>query len=582
MLNGNIRRRRVHGFGGSVASSMSAFVAASPSHPDLFRWNPYPGSANTDIVPELGTMRSRTRDIDRNQGVAAGLAQTNVDNIVGTGLRLKSRPNWKALAKVDKRWTEDFAEEWSNDVEARWCGYAESTWFDAARRLNFAGATRQIFRSAWTNGEGLALPVWLPDQNAPASTRFSIIEPDRLMNPMGAPDQEGLVGGQELDAWGAAIAYHIRRYHPGERYTYYGSSLETFRVPAFTEWGRPRILHVFDQQRPGQARGVPALAAVLRQFKVLSDYSNAELKAAVVNAMIALITESSIGQEGLVELLSSNPDALKQYQDGLSQRNRASIDFNGGMVLPLQLGEKAYGFTPARPNDSFEPFVLAVFRQIAAGTNVPYELLMKDFSKTNYSSARSALLEAWRFFKGRRAFLAMFWAQPVFELWLEEQMGTGAVDAPDFYTLRAFYCRTKWIGDGRGWVDPLKEAQAAEVRLRNGLTTYEDECAEQGGDWEENIEVTAKILARAKLASVQFPWMAGATQVVETVTVQEDENGDPIDQTPAPAQPAPKKKAAHAAVAPGVSVVIAEGAVQVHSPVTIAEGAVQLEATIEK
>ncbi|WP_449235596.1 phage portal protein [Azospirillum doebereinerae] len=89
--------------------------------------------------------------------------------------------------------------------------------------------------------------------------------------------------------------------------------------------------------------------------------------------------------------------------------------------------------------------------------NIPYELLVKDFSQTNYSSARAALLEAWRFFNGRRAWLGTYWATPVFDLWLEEAVNLGEIEAPDFYANRFAYTRCRWIGAGKGWVDPVKE-----------------------------------------------------------------------------------------------------------------------------
>lgn len=57
---------------------------------------------------------------------------------------------------------------------------------------------------------------------------------------------------------------------------------------------------------------------------------------------------------------------------------------------------------------------------------------MKDFSKTNYSSARAALIEAWRFFNGRRSWIINYWAKPVFELWLEESVNRGLIEAPNF------------------------------------------------------------------------------------------------------------------------------------------------------
>jgi len=85
--------------------------------------------------------------------------------------------------------------------------------------------------------------------------------------------------------------------------------------------------------------------------------------------------------------------------------------------------------------------MLNVLRNIAAGLNIPYELLAMDFSRTNYSSARAALLEAWRYFQGRRRWLQDYWLTPIYELWLEEAVNAGVVAAPDYYANRYAYRR---------------------------------------------------------------------------------------------------------------------------------------------
>lgn len=495
----------------------TAYMAGDKSHPDLRRWDPRPGSADADLLPEHGTIRSRSRDLARNHGVAEGAVQTYVDNILGSQLRMKSRPPWKALAKIDSRWNEDYAEEWSNGVEAQWCGWAESTWCDAARMLDFHGLTVQAFRSRIVNGEALVLPQWLDEDGASAATCLQLVEPDRLCNPFGQPERDGLRGGIETGFYGAALAYHVMKRHPGDAFfsysqNYWGIGVyginQWERIPATTPWGRKRVIHWHEQERTGQSRGKPSLTSVLRNFKVLGDYSNAELKAAVVNAKVALTTEGILSQEQLLELLSDNADARKWYVDSLSNRGRSSTSLNDGLIVPLPLGEKIGSFTPGRPSTAFEAFVLALFRQIAAGLNIPYELLLKDFSKTNYSSARAALLEAWRFFRGVRKQVITYWCKPVYDLWFEEQVMEGRIDAPDFYQHRALYLRSKWIGDGRGWVDPLKEAEAAGERMANLITTLEDECSEQGTDWEENIEIAERIAKRMKKAGLTAPWMA--------------------------------------------------------------------------
>jgi hypothetical protein len=86
----------------------------------------------------------------------------------------------------------------------------------------------------------------------------------------------------------------------------------------------------------------------------------------------------------------------------------------------------------------------------------------------------------------------------VYELWFEEMVDAGKIEAPGFYDNRTAWTRARWIGPGRGWIDPLKEAQAAELRMDIMVSTLEDECAEQGKDWEEVLEQRAIEEARKK------------------------------------------------------------------------------------
>lgn len=476
-----------------LAVKSEAYQAASGTHPDLRNWWPTQGSADSDLIPELTAIVRRARDLERNHGVAGGARQTILDNVLGCGLWLAPTPNYIALGK-DRKWATD----WRRGVKSKWRLWAEERYCDAAETLTLDGLATLMFNGAWLNGDGLALPLWMPRTGYPAATTLQVIEADRLSNPNGAADGPKLRGGVAINEYGAPQGYWIRNAHPGERFWYMNGDVGRWTfIPAYTPWGRRRVIHAPNERtRAAQSRGVPALAGVLQQFKVLGDYQQAELKSAVVNAMVALVTESSIGQDGLVELLSSDPNALSKYVEGLNSRGRSAINFTGAQIIPLVTGEKFSSFSPGRPSTAYEPFVTTVFRHIATGLNIPYELLMKDFSKTNYSSARASLLEAWRFFIGRRNWLAQTFYQAAYELWLEEMVQRGDIEAPGFYDNKAAYCRARWIGPGRGWVDPYKEAQAAQLRMDIFVSSLEDECAEQGKDWEEVLEQIAEENAR--------------------------------------------------------------------------------------
>ena len=454
--------------------------AASQNLRELASWQPGKGSADSDLLPELSTMVARSRDLFRNHGIAAGALQTLSDNIVGTGFRLSAKPDYKLLGK-----TKEWEDEWQAKVEGLWRAWADSFACDAAQKLNFHGLTTQVFKSCLINGEALALPLWIKGRQF--STTIQLVEPDRLSNPHYACDTKTMRSGIEIDKYGSAVAYYFQKEHPGD---YWSAEQKWERIPAFTDFGRRRVIHIHDINRIGQSRGKPILSSIMPMFKMLDHYERSELQAAIVNAMIAAFIETPMDNEGLNELFGGSSD------DYLNAKKDWQVKLEGGSIIPIFPGDKVAPFTPSRPNSAYGAFVENLLRHIGTGLNIPYELLLKDFSKTNYSSARSALLEAWRYFNGRRQWLSDYWATPVYELWLEEAVNKGLVDAPDFYENKYAYTRCKWIGPGRGWVDPVKEAQACQIRMDIGLSTLETECASQGLDWEEVLEQRAREKAK--------------------------------------------------------------------------------------
>ncbi len=491
----------------------TAHRAASYRSRELSSWLPPIGSADSDLLNELPTLVSRSRDLSRNHGVAAGAMQTLTDNVVGTGLRLSVTPDYKALGQ-----TKEWADEWARHVESEWRSWAESTNCDAAQSLNFAGMTALVFRSSLINGEALALPLWLGNRGKKYATTIQLVEADRLSNPSGKQDRKNLRAGIEIDNYGAPVAYHIRKSHPGDAFLGLGiDAMNWERIPTHTKFGRRRVIHVHDKERTGQHRGKPLLTSIMPMFKMLDHYERSELQAAVVNAMIAAFIETPMDGESIAEVFGGSGD------DYMAARNEWDIKLQGGSIIPMFPGDKVAPFTPSRPNSGYGQFVENILRHIGAGLNIPFELLMKDFSKTNYSSARAALLEAWRYFSAKRQWLSNYWAKPVYELWLEEAINKGIVEAPDFYEKFHAWTKSKWIGPGRGWVDPVKEAKAAHLRMQIGLSTLEDECAAQGLDWEEVLEQLAR--EKAKITELGLS-INDVNSILNTVTEQPEEEDE--------------------------------------------------------
>jgi len=499
---------------GAAGASLSAHQAAG-NDLALADWNPLPGSADSDLLPDLDTLTSRSRDLGRNNGLMAGGMQTLRDNIVGAVLRLSCNPDYRLLG-----WTREQAREWGNTTEAHFRSWAETTECDAARSLNLLGLTLQALGGGMLNGDALALPLWLPRPAQRWNTRLMMVEADRLSTPLHLEHRADIRGGVEFDAHGAPLAYHVLKGHPGERFGLGGlhalQALEWERIPAYTAWGRRRVIHLHDKERTGQSRGKPIVTAVMREFHMAGKYAANELQASLANSLVAAFLESDLDPDSAGALFGANP--REAWRESLGEaRNIRKLQ--GAAVIPLPAGARLNSFTPGRPNQAFEAFMLATLRHIAAGMNLPYELLLKDFSKTNYSSARAALLEAWRYFLGRRRWITDYWLRPVYELWLEEAVNAGVIEAPGFYENRYAYSRARFIFGGRGWVDPVKEAKAAGIRMSLGISTLERECAEQGEDYEEvldQLEVEKNLraargldFAAAQRATLQNSGIAG-------------------------------------------------------------------------
>lgn len=515
----------------AVPEVETAHHAASLLAKDMATWSATRLSPDAALLPELDTINARVDELVRNDGIAAGAERTFVDNVVGPRVTCKPNPDRVGLGK-----SPEWAAEWSAHVESLFRSFTDTDWFDIGLRHDFHTSTRLQARMLAATGEAVALPLWRRNTGSRWFTCLRLIDPARLCNPQGRTDGYGLDGrmirgGIELDDDGAAVAYHIRKTHPGDygiaglaRFgdqpnqrlpasVFSGSGFgpdEWERVPAYQEWGRRRVLHLYDPERVGQTRGKAVIASVARQFKMVNHYLREELRLAVLNSLVFAALETPMDQASIVETFSGSDRPFDAYQAALAEWR---IQMKGGAMIPLPPGTSMKPFSTGRANTALDPFVTVMLRSISAGLNMPYELLLKDFSKTNYSSARAALIEAWRYFGSVRQMVVDRWCALIYDMWFEEAVQRGLIPdctPADYYANQIAWTRAKWIFAGRGWVDPLKEAKAATERLGSGITTLADECGEQGHDWREQLEQRGRENALADQLGLPRPHAAKA------------------------------------------------------------------------
>lgn len=464
-------------------------------------WTPSNGSADSIIRGSKELADSRAKDLGRNDAYVASGAEYHRDTIVGSFYRLVSEPKYRLLG-ISKEQSAAFAQE----LEDRWTAWAESPecYADAARRLTFTGLVRLAVYNYVFHQEVLASAEWLRDPTRPTRTAILLLDPDRLRNPMGNNESvtvgARIRGGIEQTRTGEAIAYHIHNERASE--SVLNGDLMSIRIPARKPWGRRQIIHLVEPTRPGQTRGISQLVTALKETQLGRKYRDIVLQNALANATYAATIESELpsdqifammGQgtqndphELLEGVLAAHTAAVGEYVN-----NSKRLHMNGVKIPVLPPGTKLNLQNAGNPGGVGTDFESSVLRYTAAALGVTFEEMTRDLRETNYSSIRAGMLMTRRTMDSRKAVIADPFANQVLRLWFEEEYNAGRfktlTGAPGIYDDPMnidHYLNCQWYGSGVGQVDELKETQAANLRLKSGLSTYKIEIAKlHGGDW---------------------------------------------------------------------------------------------------
>lgn len=404
-------------------------------------WFTTNSSANTEISGSLETLRNRSRDLVRNNPFASRGIQAISTNVVGKGIQTQFRStNEKQI---------------TNPAELVWKSWTQNKEFDFDGRYDIFGMQRIIMRSTAESGEVLIRKRYNKKLNF--QLQYQILESDFLdhsKNQAGAGEGNTIIQGIEFNKQGKRVAYWLYEYHPGGYdESFRGLSLVSNRVPA------EDIIHIFRQDRPGQARGLPWLSPVIVRLKDLDDYEDAQLMRQKIAACFTAFV-----QDISSDFSDDNTDELS---DDLSER------LEPGQIEFLPTG-KTVQFANPPELQNYDQFTKNVLRAIAAGLGVSYEVLTGDLSMVNFSSARMGWiefmrnLEVWR----KEIIMASFLDEVV-----NDFKKVSSIQGKDFSQYTAVHTPPR-----REMIDPTKEINAAQDAIRNGLSTWSEELMALGKD----------------------------------------------------------------------------------------------------
>jgi capsid protein len=196
------------------------------------------------------------------------------------------------------------------------------------------------------------------------------------------------------------------------------------------------------------------------------------------------------------------------------------IELERGMLMTMPGGWKMGQLEAHQPTTTYAEFKKEILNEIARCLNMPFAISAGNSSGYNYASGR---LDHQMYFKAIRveqAHLEAVVLDRILALWLHEALRVPGL-LPREARLIADWPH-QFFFDGHEHVDPLKEGSAQALRLANHTTTYADEYARRGLDWETQLRQRAKELSLMTELGLAAPGQP-------TVADREDTDADPAE-----------------------------------------------------
>lgn len=448
----------------TVGSGAGTAYDGASQAPRLVRWQGSGGGPNSVLGGALSTLRQRSRDRARKDGLADSGLEAWVANTIGTGIKPQfATPDAglnKALAELWLAWTDE------SDADGRSDFYGQQA--IAARSMLDGGDCFARLRTRLP-ADGLTVPL----QVQLLESEFCPVEKTEAL-PGGAFVHQGV----QFDRIARRTHYWLHRTHPRDHMisAALGNS-EAHPVPA------QEVAHVAAVRRPGMVRGEPALTRALVRLYDLDQYDDAQLvrqKIAAMHAGFAAPAADGFypGQE--------------DGEDGLSL---APMEPGSLQVVPP--GTTVTWNQPPSPGESFEAYMRHQERRAAVSVGVLYEMMSGDFSQLNDRQFRAALNEFKRRCRMWQHNIVVFQlCRPVMLRWAELAVLSGAIRLPEGITTGQV-ARCKWVPQGWEYLNPVQDVQAKREEVRAGFRSRAAVVSEAGDDVEQTDAEIATDNARA-------------------------------------------------------------------------------------
>lgn len=419
-------------------------------------WRARNSSANAEIEVSAPILRARSRDLVRNNPIAANGVQILVSNLVGTGITPRADTG---DAELNRR------------IDALWQEFAATC--DFFGHTDFNGLTALAVREMIEGGDALVVQrIAARRVGSQVPLQIEVKEVDHLDDTKLQSTAAGgnrIAQGIEYTADGRRAAYWIYPDHPGDVSRDLRNSTISVRVPA------SQVIHLFERQRT-QDRGVPWLAPVMQALRDMDDWQMAELVRKKTEACLVgvVIGDSDDAQLGTKITL---PDGS------------AVQEFGPGMIATAT-GATDVKFNQPSSHGGVYEWHRVHLHVLAAGLRMPYALLTGDLSQNNFASSRVGLNEFHRFIEMMQwSLIIPKFCQPIWDWFVMAANLAGKISVDRV--------PVQWAPPRFESVNPKQDVEADLAEVRAGFSTLPQMIAKRGNDPQKILSEQAAFLKQA-------------------------------------------------------------------------------------
>ena len=273
------------------------------------------------------------------------------------------------------------------------------------------------------------------------------------------------------------------------------------------------VLHIYDRRRTTQTRGTSALAPIVDPAGFCDDINFAKLVQQQAVSCYTIIRERELEFKGGKRQPVGEPaqQTIEESNAGIQREDiETATEVNG------QPGERITGFSPQVPNPGYLEQMILNVALIAVNLDIPgWLLLLNAQDMGNFSSQRQTLDQARLTLRQWQKWYAAIFHRPVY-IWklhhfMEDDPAlkrTAARRGSKFDPFNHTWVPSRWP-----YIEPLKDASADLLRVRNGLTSRRRFHAEHGVEWtvladelvEDNALAIGLAIQKAEMLNKRFP-----------------------------------------------------------------------------